>query len=114
MSRTDQTRIDHANEARRAVSQTLGYAETDENTGALVGIAAAQVHATLALVEQQRIANLITLATLSGEYDENTDLLRIEAVASLVKWVPHGLDDEHPEIRPEIAAALGIGGESDD
>ncbi|MGN8835245.1 hypothetical protein [Allisonella histaminiformans] len=36
MSRTDQTRIDHANEARRAVSQTLGYAETDENTGALV------------------------------------------------------------------------------
>ncbi|MDT9702593.1 hypothetical protein, partial [Streptomyces sp. P17] len=42
MSRTDQTRIDHANEARRAVSQTLGYAETDENTGALVGIAAVE------------------------------------------------------------------------
>ncbi|MGN8741849.1 hypothetical protein ACTNC4_09780, partial [Collinsella sp. HCP3S3_B8] len=71
-------------------------------------------HAVLALVEQQRIATLVALATLSGEYDENTDLLRIEAVASLVKWVPHGLDDEHPEIRPEIAAALGIGGESDD
>ena len=75
----------------------------------------AVAHAILALVEaqeaaneQQRIANLIALALHTGDYDENTDLLRVEAVNALVEWVQHSPDDEHPEIRPGIKEALGL------
>lgn len=55
-------RIDHAAEARKTLDHTLSYCETDDNTEALVNVSAAQVHATLALVEQQRIANLLILS----------------------------------------------------
>lgn len=63
--------------------------------------------AVLALVEQQRIANLIALATLT-EVDTDGDILRADAMDRLVRWVPDGPDDEHPEMRPEIAAALAV------
>ena len=65
--------------------------------------------ATLALVEQQRIANLIALAGVDPRDDEGLDMLRAEASDMLAQWVPTSPDDEHPEIRPDIAAALGIG-----
>lgn len=71
--------IDHAAEARGLLALSHDY-EMAHSTSptpeeALLvcaavsnGYAAAQVHATLALVEQQRIANLIAFASANG-YD---------------------------------------------
>ena len=69
----------------------------------------AQVHATLAVAEQQRISNLIALAGLQSDHDQD-EFVRAEALYSLIQSVPHGMDDEHSEIRPDIARALKIGG----
>lgn len=96
-------RIDHAAKAREALAGSgdgRNFA-TDASVNAVA-------HALLALVEQQRIANLIALASTPGESDWGMDLLAAEAANALVGWVPHSPDDEHPEIRPEVAAALGI------
>ena len=63
-------KIDHAAEAVRVAYLADNYDRADHFTGAvgvsigvesLVQAQIAQVHATLALVEQQRIANLIAL-----------------------------------------------------
>lgn len=51
-------RIDHAAEARKALGHITGV---DPATNQITLALEAQVHATLALVEQQRIANLIAL-----------------------------------------------------
>jgi len=56
-------RIDHAAEARRGLS-VLDAPDTILIADAL---SAAQVHATLALVEQQRIANLIALGIIFND-----------------------------------------------
>ena len=98
-------RIDHAAEARIQ----LEGAQDLEAPFCWGAFAAAQVHATLALVEQQRIANLIALAGVDSRDDEGLDMLRAEASDMLAQWVPTSPDDEHPEIRPGIAAALVIG-----
>lgn len=55
-------RIDHAYEARDCLDKAEEVAHTDEFAVADLNVKAAQVHATLALVEQQRIVNLIALA----------------------------------------------------
>ncbi|RRJ85925.1 hypothetical protein EG850_11100 [Gulosibacter macacae] len=95
-------RIDHAAEAREALGGSgdgRNFA-TDASQNAIA-------HALLAIAEQQRIATLIALATLT-DVDTDGDKLRADAMDRLVRWVPHGPDDEHPEMRPEIAAVLGI------
>ena len=61
-------------------------------------IAYYQLKATLALVEAQEAAN------------EQDEIARAEALYSLIHSVPHGMDDEYSEIRPDVARALGIGG----
>ena len=78
-------RIDHTAESQRILDHMLSVCETDENTTALLYAQAAQVHAMLALVEQQRIANVIALAesgrttvsgarsALAGLYDGSLD-----------------------------------------
>ena len=71
-------------------------------------IAEAQVNATLAIVEQLRISNLIALGY--GDSEAGADQARSDARAALVNWHAHE-DPEMggwPEIRPDIAAALGI------
>ena len=91
-------RIDHATEAQRLLHQWSREA-----------MPVAQVHATLALAEQLRIGNLIALGYGGDEAD--CDQARADARAALVSWHAHE-DPEMggwPEIRPEIAAALGIG-----
>ena len=79
--------IDHAAEARRnlSVAETGDWETTPESLNSNC-IAAAQAYATLALVEQQRAANLIALSGASTTTDE-TELAAIT----------------------EIAAALGLG-----
>ncbi|MDN5964261.1 MAG: hypothetical protein L0K47_13480 [Acidipropionibacterium jensenii] len=96
-------RIDHAAEAREWIDAATRY------PGAIGGAVLGVAEATLALVEQQRIANLIALAGINPRDDEGLDMLRAEASNMLAQWVPTSPDDEHPEIRPDIAAALGIG-----
>ena len=90
-------RIDHAAEAQRLLHQWSREA-----------MPVAQVHATLAVVEQLRISNLIALGY--GDSEAGTDQARSDARAALVDWHAHE-DPEMggwPEIRPDIAAALGI------
>lgn len=95
------SRIDHA-----AVAHEI-LAHTPTNGGVTYSdwMAEAQVHATLALVEQQRIANLIAL------FD-------IEDAHVLSSAGSRGLLDRRPDpdipgdwtvrLWPEVAAALGI------
>ena len=90
-------RIDHAAEAQRLLHQWSREA-----------MPVAQVHATLAIVEQLRIGNLIALGYGGGEAD--CDQARADARAALVNWHAHEDPDMGgwPEIRPDIAAALGV------
>lgn len=62
-------RIDHAKEAREWNNAASGPALSMEQTSAFAAIA--QVHATLALVEQQRTANLIAFHDLSTRQDQS-------------------------------------------
>lgn len=79
-------RIDHAAEAvlcmKYAESPSAGSPEV-----AAVHMAQAQVHATLALVEQQRIANLITVA---GWVEEQG----VGEVGALLDELRHGVAGE--------------------
>ena len=99
-------RIDHAVKAREALEMLAGIWGEDLAVDEV--LAGAQVNATLAIVEQLRISNLIALA--NGDSEAGTDQARSDARAALVEWHAHE-DPEMggwPEIRPDIAAALGI------
>ena len=68
-----------------------------------------------ALVEQQRIANLIALASLAGrdeDVHEEVAAAAYGALNALIRYqdVPNGHmgPDEVAVLRPDIAAALGI------
>lgn len=109
-------RIDHAVEAR-------AHAKTAANLASRPGgvrpeqasyfLEQAKVHATLALVEQQRIANLISLMQMQEEIDENTELLAGEAMHALIEYertpaTPFSDPDDVPVIRAEIRKGLGL------
>ena len=97
------SRIDHAAEAQKVLAMPTSVWGSPSDV-----LAGAQVHATLAIVEQLRIGNLIALGYGGDEAD--CDQARADARAALVNWHAHE-DPEMggwPEIRPEIAAALGI------
>ena len=100
-------RIDHAAEARFQ----LEGAQDLEAPFCWGAFAAAQVHATLALVEQQRIANLVSLAKLAGDESVHEELQHIayQALGVLVEYKQTSLDDEHPVVPENIARALRIG-----
>jgi len=78
------TTIDHAAEARKL--ETNAWARGGIDGDALIRrpeerrdiIASAQVHATLALVEQQRIANLIALFSLPTKDAEDMATLGVD------------------------------------
>lgn len=57
-------RIDHAAEAREFLNDVPQLTALDEYAKADMAVKAAQVHAQLALVEQQRVANCLKLAEL--------------------------------------------------
>lgn len=91
-------RTDHVHDA----SVWLEGAElpdlTPESTTALAAVA--QAHATLALVEQQRIAYLIALAATGGQ-----PVLDRAAKRALTYPNP---EDHSDEIRSDIREALGL------
>ena len=96
---------DHKAEALSKCQQIAGV---DEQTNQITLAIEAQVHATLALVEQQRIANLLTLADLSNPRAE-TQIIA-DARAALTDYHEHE-DPDHggwPELKPAIKEALGL------
>ena len=92
-------RIDHAAEARQHIDWTHDWQglEGDTPETNLAYALIAQAEATLALVEQQRVANLIALA--------NGDT-HLSTTAYLQLAVELGISPA--EFRPDISAALGI------
>ena len=94
-------RIDHAAEARKHIDwaheeqSVEGSWEHSVRDFALI----AQAEATLALVEQQQIANLIALSRETFAAHEACEALGTFATAK------HG---DQIGLRPDIAAALGI------
>ena len=95
-------RIDHAAEARKRIVWGEGWMEREGDTDVTNAVVAlhAQVHATLALAEQQRIANLIALAAIDPEG------LGQSTYSALAAMSP---DRRRTVLAPDIAAALGIG-----
>ena len=94
-------RIDHAAEARQHIDwaheeqSVEGSWEYSVRDYALI----AQAEATLALVEQQRIANLVALTKNTFAAHEAREALSTFATAKF---------GEQIGLRPDIAAALGI------
>lgn len=103
-------RIDHV---AAALASRQHAAQTSDTANRAARLADAQVHAMLALVEQQRIANVISLMQMQAECDENTQLLAVEATHGLIEYVrTPATAIAHPEdvatIRPEIREVLGL------
>ena len=90
--------IDHAAVARKYIADALGAVTADP---AVIVALLAQAEATLALVEQQRIANLIALGY--GHNSPSGDVVG-EARRALVERTGA---DRH-QLRGDVAAALGI------
>lgn len=88
-------RIDHAAKARYWLPQN-GDGITPNH------VAVAQVHATLAVAEQLRVANLIALATPQPGIGTGGEV-------SLPSWIP-ATDGKiaYMRLRPEITDALGM------
>lgn len=98
------TTTDHAAEARAQ----LGRIGVRLDPDAVLAAEVAHAHATLALAEQQRIANLIALAQARGR--GLSEQVAADALGALATFHVH----ENPDmggwydLRPEIARALGI------
>ena len=99
-------RIDHAAEAQKVLAMLSVWGYPSEM------LARAQVNATLAIVEQLRISNLIALANAShmSESFDDTEEAQRQAAYKLIAYRKLDPDDELPVIAPDIAAALGIDG----
>lgn len=85
-------RIDHAAEAMNFLGATVIDTHGDDDRK----VAIAQVHATLALAEQQRFANIIAA---------------LELVATGVDAKRHNVadyDELHSELMPDVIAGLGL------
>ncbi len=112
-------RINLAATARDALSGAAEMHRDHDDAGALAKAAIAQVYATLALVEQQRIENLIALVALSGNehvqesaFDEGSTLSSA-GMHALIQYertpaTPISDPDDVPVIQPWIQAALGL------
>lgn len=90
------SRIDHA-----AVAHEI-LAHTPTNGGVTYSdwMVEAQAHATLALVEQQRIANLIALM--------DSPRAGVRAARSALDAICPGEPSSERTLAPDVAAALGI------
>ena len=106
-------RIDHYRKANKALDIAQIFAHTAGSTdiGQIMNVLVGQVEATLALVEQQRIANLIALANSKNPI--LSEQVASDAATALIEHHPSEYGGWF-ELTPDIAAALGIkqGGES--
>ena len=104
MSRTDHVRV-----ACGCVEAARQQAARETRFTPELLIAEAQVHATLALVEQQRIANLIALSQAEDQSGIQSELA-MQAVWTHGPANPAWQEryDREPRPTPDIAAALGI------
>lgn len=84
-------RIDHVAEVQICIDHAR---KTESANEAYLSMTQAQVHATLALVEQQRIANLIELARFRHEGEDDQSIFT--AIEASAKW------------RKEAAEGLGL------
>lgn len=94
------------------------YAETNrlidglhnlEGHNADFDMALAQVHATLALAEQQRIANLIALLPGIEMFETGGAIAQADGLTEIVRKTNHeGREYGMYQLRPEIARALRI------
>lgn len=110
-------RTDHVAKAKEWLAMAKRPELTMQETSSLAEVAG--VHATLALVEQQRIANLIALVALSGnaavqesDFDEGATLSS-GGMHGLIEYertpaTPFGGPDEVPVMRAVIREALGL------
>lgn len=96
-------RVDHAAKAVEFGNLATDAWNTNKREYASALLASAQAHATLALVEQQRIANLIALS----ESDRATVNGARSALGALYFAGAEG-GSASMTILPNIAAALGI------
>jgi hypothetical protein len=91
-------RIDHVAESERDIEYADATLSDGASDVALAIAAVAQVHATLALVEQQRIANLIALSVPQ-------ELIGTDGgTASIPSWMPGA----GVELRDDIREGLGL------
>ena len=97
-------RIDHVARAERLIEAARGRT-VSRDAGAVVESLLAQAEATLALVEQQRIANLVALADTLREVPANQ--IVVDARGVLFVYREHEMGG-WVELHPDIAAALGI------
>lgn len=118
--------MNHKDEAEETLGQVHIWASEEADLDKVVdllymqaNIACAQAEATLALVdaleaanEQARIANLIALAgsEINDVIGDPSFDPAAEALLTLVNSFPIAMDDEAYGFAPDIAAALGIGG----
>lgn len=99
----------HVKEAQKILEHTLSYDVTDDNTTALVNIGAAQIQATLALVEQQRIANLIALLPGIEIPETGGAIAQGDGLTEVIRKTNHkGREYGIHQLRPEIKEALGL------
>lgn len=100
-------RIDHAAAAKCRCDQAEAIGTSPENMALALGLLA-QAEATLALVEQQRIANLIALG--GPTHPKLCEQVSSDAATALTEWNSHQNTEMGGwyALRPEVAAALGI------
>lgn len=89
------TAIDHAAEAQVNIDRATLLAENEEATS-ITHAAVAQAHATLALAEQQRIANLIEIAN-------NAARMAVEGTSDMADYL-----DLFQKVNPAIMEGLGL------
>lgn len=100
---------DHKAEAEQSLARVNQHSETWTDAQRDTELRAAQVHATLYLAEQQRVANeharvanLIALVALGGQ----------SAVPPMLALAEMDEGDRFASYRPDIARLLNLGGES--
>lgn len=95
--------IDHNKAAKDALEIARIVLDSEplpHNEAATLYLAETQAHATLALVEQQRIANLIALTLGTNEHASVSNQMMDDAY--------HALADSNDELHPHIKTMMGI------
>lgn len=96
-------RIDHGAEAHEYEKEACGAQRIGEESAEAMATLSL-MKATLALVEQQRIANLLEMARHESENDSTPS----DAIAVLWSQEDHGWHGMKLLTRPEIKEALGL------